>query len=151
MPSIKNIIDFHMELIAKIQLIEKISIKFYEEKASLSEERFMEHFKEFSRFYKKSIVYHFKVEEQALFPVLKERIGKEWIENILEEHRRINGMFRRFEEERDHMAALEKLRGIIEAVKEHAEKENIKLRSLAGEISREELQEINRLMCRVNI
>lgn len=133
----------HAELLKRVQLVEEASLLLYKEKSQLPREEYVNVINEFSQFFKTSIVYHFKVEEQALFPVLKDKDLGPDIQELLSEHRRILMGFQHFERIKGPIASVTILKMLINDLSIHARKEDELFPLWASRLSNEELKRID--------
>jgi hemerythrin-like domain-containing protein len=141
--SIETLRKAHDEILKRLHLVEQVSLRFLEEKAQLSREEYTNYVNEFSQFFKTSIMYHFKVEEQALFPILKSKGEASAIEKLLSDHRRILTGFQYFENMKDPEASTKLLRNLINDLSAHARKEEELFPLWARRLSGEELKRID--------
>lgn len=115
----ENLKKEHSDVFKRIQLWESSQIHFLEE----TRDHYQDFIKELSQFFKTGLAYHFKVEEEALFPVLKNKVEPSIIQNLLFDHERIIKEFRRFELVKDFDLSVQILKSLINYLKIHAQKE----------------------------
>jgi iron-sulfur cluster repair protein YtfE (RIC family) len=109
----------HIDVFKRIQLWESSQIHFLQE----TRDQYPVFVRELSEFFKTGLAYHFKVEEEALFPVLKNKVEPSIIQNLLFDHERIIKEFRRFELVEDFDLSVQILKSLINYLKIHAQKE----------------------------
>lgn len=97
---------------------------------------------EFSQFVKSVLFNHFKVEEEALFPVLQNRVKPLTIENLLSDHKRIVNVFNEYLKYVDDFnRSFQLLKNLINYLDIHAKKEEELFSSIT--LSDEELKKID--------
>lgn len=97
---------------------------------------------EFSQFVKSVLFNHFKVEEEALFPVLQNRVKPLTIENLLSDHKRIVNVFNEYLKcVDDFNRSFQLLKNLINYLDIHAKKEEELFSSIT--LSDEELKKID--------
>lgn len=109
----------HNDVFKRLQLWESSQIHFLEE----TRDQYPDFVKELTQFFKTGLAYHFKVEKEALFPVLKNKAEQSIIQNLLFDHQRIIKEFRRFEHVKDFDLSIQILKSLINYLKIHAQKE----------------------------
>ena len=140
MSTLKTLNEEHLEVFKKIQLIETVQIRSL--RKTLDE--YPEFVKEFSKFVKTVLLYHFKVEEEALFPALKKIIEPLVIKNLLFDHENIVRVFREYlEHVKDFDLSIQILKQLLNYLDIHAQKEERLFSSVI--LSDEELKKIDEM------
>jgi len=98
--------------------------------------------KGFSQFIKTGLLHHFKVEEEALFPVLKKKVNSRTILNLLFDHENIIRIFREYLEfVKDFNLSIQILKQLLNYLNIHAQKEEKLFSSVI--LSDEEMKRID--------
>lgn len=131
----------HYEIFRKIQLLEEASIDLLKKEAV--KEKLA---KDFLEFFKVGIIQHFKIETQALFPILKnasESSGQLILE-LLQEHNAIMQRYSRLQKPRNPTKGqTKKIQDFLTNLSEHAKKEEEKLPPLIKMLTEKQLRMID--------
>ena len=140
MSTIETLNEEHNEVFKKIQLIETVQIR----SLRTTLDKYPEFVKEFSQFVKTVLLYHFKVEEEALFPALKKIVEPLVIQNLLFDHENIVRVFREYlEHVKDFDLSIQILKQLLNYLDIHAQKEQRLFSSV--NLSDEELKKIDEM------
>ena len=129
-------------MLLKIQSIEAQQIRTLRETLTQHRSHELTTFvEEFSQFVRSVLFNHFKVEEEALFLVLQNKVKPLTIENLLSDHKRIvNGFHEYLKYVDDFNRSFELLKNLINYLDIHAKKEEELFSSVT--LSDEELKKI---------
>jgi len=127
-------------ILERIQLVEIASLMFYANVAKKPRKEIMKSVEEFRHLFKNSIVFHFKTEEEAVFPVLERTYGP-LIEEFRFDHEKILKRFSKFESEKEFEKSIKLLQDVVEDLIRHNEKEKTIFHSFR--LSEEEYKEID--------
>lgn len=141
----------HQELFRKIQLLEEASLSLLAKKTTHEkDERLVE---DFLRFFKVGLTQHFKIEEEALFPILKSNVkdAEPLVSELVSEHKSmINEYFKLENSKNPRFSQTKDLIVLLNILSAHTEKEEKFIPPLIALLSKEQLQKINELARQLN-
>jgi hemerythrin-like domain-containing protein len=142
MSTIETLRKEHNQMLLKIHSIEEQQIRTLREAKNQQRSHELTTFEEeFSQFVKSVLFNHFKVEEEALFPVLQNKVKPLTIENLLSDHKCIVNVFNDYLKYVDDFnRSFELLKNLINYIDIHAKKEEELFSSVT--LSDEELKKI---------
>ena len=140
MSTIENLRKEHKDVFKEIHLIETVQIRSLRETL----DKYPNFVKEFSRFVKTNLLHHFKVEEEALFPVLKKKMNSRAILNLIFDHTNIIRIFNEYLEfVKDFDLSIQILKQLLNYLNIHAQKEEKLFSSVI--LSDEEMKRIDEM------
>lgn len=136
----------HREIFRKIQLLEEASLDLLSKKIAYGERRKFE--EDFIKFFRVGVIQHFKVEEVALFPILRKNFKE--LENIISEliseHKiMVDKYFKLHSVKGSKAKRTEDLTALLKELSEHAKKEETFLPPYVEMMNEKQLMEIDEL------
>lgn len=140
MSTLETLNEEHNKVFKKIQLIETVQIRSLRQTL----EDYPDFVKEFSQFVRNVLLFHFKIEEEAVFPVLKKKVEPLVIKNLLFDHENIVRVFREYlEHVKDFDLSIQILKQLLNYLDIHAQKEDRLFSSII--LSDEESKKIDKI------
>lgn len=141
----------HQEVSKQIHLLEEASLDLLSKKVAheKSKER-VEDFEglvdDFLNFFSVGLIHHFKIEEKAMFPILKNTIkdAEPLISELTSEHKNIIDKYFKFQESKNPKSKkMKDLTTLLEDLSEHARKEERFLPPFVALLNEEQLKKID--------
>lgn len=139
----------HQETFKRLQLLEEASIDLLAKRRGQEKDETLQ---DFLKFFKIGLVQHFKIEEMALFPILKNASepAKPIISEIISEHKdMVNRYFKLQNSKNPGIVHTGDVTDLLKALAAHAEKEEKLFPPLIALLSKEQLRKIDELAKRV--
>jgi hemerythrin-like domain-containing protein len=136
----------HHEIFRKIQLLEEASLDLlakkiaYEKREKLTED--------FVKFFRAGVIQHFKVEEVALFPILRRnsKDAEPIISELISEHKTMINRYLKIQDAKNPgVAKMGDLKTLLEELSEHARKEERSIPPFIEMLNKEQLKKIDEL------
>jgi hemerythrin-like domain-containing protein len=140
----------HQGLLRKIQLLEEASLDLLSKKIAYEESHKLA--EDFMKFFRVGVIQHFKIEEEALFPILRRNFkdAEPLISELIAEHKTmINKYFELQDDKNLKLSKPEDLTGLLRDLSEHARKEESSLPQLIASLDEGQLKKIDDLARRL--
>ncbi len=133
----------HQEVLVKIHLFEEASLYLLEKKVTHEKSEGL--VEDFLKFFKVGVVHHFKIEERALFPILKSTVkdAEPLISELISEHKSIISKYFKLQNSRPNN--MNDLTTLLKELSEHAKKEENGLPPLVVLLDEKRLKKIDKL------
>jgi len=140
-------IAHHEKILSILSTIEANLTSFLEEVRDLYKTNYSllrKHAEQFLKTYETEMELHFKSEEEALFPYIKDR---EEVSDLINDHNWIREkirFIRNLDVEKNPKEIVDNMTQLIDKIKEHAQKENQLFSKWGSQLSKDEIEEISR-------